>query len=158
MMLLLFLTAFLFIALRAFQQLNVQHDRFMWVPPTTLLMALCEVVTITSIVKMGTLWSAIPLAAGGTLGCWFAMWFHRKMRERPAKKLHQEAVNAAAARMAQSIDAELLARHVHDTDAKMMGPLRVVPDMVPPEGERARITADGRHLIVIKGKYYEVHP
>lgn len=30
--LVLFLTSLAFIALRALQQLNVQHDRYMWVP------------------------------------------------------------------------------------------------------------------------------
>lgn len=78
----LFFTALFFIALRAFQQLNVQHDRFLWVPPTTAMMALCEVVTVTSIIKIGELWAAAPLAAGGTLGCWFAMWLHKRMRNR----------------------------------------------------------------------------
>lgn len=78
----LFLTSLSFIALRAFQQLNVQHNRYTWVPPTTAMMALCEVTTITSIIKIGELWAALPMAAGGTLGCWFAMWLHKKMRNK----------------------------------------------------------------------------
>lgn len=78
--LILFLTSLAFIALRALQQLNVQHDRYMWVPPVTVLMAVCEVLSITTLVKHGELTAAIPLAAGGILGCWFAMWFHKRMR------------------------------------------------------------------------------
>lgn len=77
-----FVTAVAFIALRAFQQLNVQHDRYLWVPPTTCLMACCEVINITSIVKADSMWSVVPLAMGGTLGCWFAMWLHKKMRNK----------------------------------------------------------------------------
>jgi len=78
----LFFTSLLFIALRAFQQLNVQHDRYLWVPPTTLGMACCEVTTIGLVVKAATLWSALPMAAGGILGCWGAMYFHKRMRRK----------------------------------------------------------------------------
>ena len=78
--LVIFVTSIAFIALRAFQQLNVQHDRTWWVPPTTFGMAVCEVISITSIVKSGSMWAVLPLAAGGTLGCWFAMWLHKYLR------------------------------------------------------------------------------
>lgn len=77
----LFFTSLSFIALRAFQQLNVQHDRYLWVPPTTALMAVCEVASITTIIKQPTLLSAIPMAMGGVLGCWFSMWLHKRMRK-----------------------------------------------------------------------------
>lgn len=80
--LIVFITAVAFIALRAFQQLNVQHDRYLWVPPTTTAMAVCEVINITSIVKANSLAVVIPLALGGTLGCWFAMWLHRYLRSK----------------------------------------------------------------------------
>jgi hypothetical protein len=73
-------TALAYVAGRAFQQLNVQHDRFWWVPPTTAMMAVCEVVSVTSIVRANSLWVVLPLAAGSTLGCWFAMWLHKRMR------------------------------------------------------------------------------
>jgi uncharacterized membrane protein YfcA len=68
--------------MRAFQQLNVQHDRYLWVPPVTALMALSEVLTVTSIIKVSSLWAALPLTLGGVLGCWFSMWLHKRMRER----------------------------------------------------------------------------
>ena len=82
MYLTLFLTSLTFIALRAFQQLNVQHDRYLWVPPTTALMAVVEVLAITTIAKDGTLLAAVPMAAGGVIGCWFSMWLHKRMRNR----------------------------------------------------------------------------
>jgi len=81
-LILLFFTSLMFISLRAFQQLNVQHDRYMWVPPTTMMMAVCEVLSITTIFKNPTLWSAVPMALGGVLGCWFSMWFHKYMRSK----------------------------------------------------------------------------
>lgn len=80
--LLLFVTSMVYIAMRAFQQLNVQHDRYLWVPPVTALMAVCEVFTVTSIVKASSLFAAIPLTAGGVLGCWFSMWLHKYLREK----------------------------------------------------------------------------
>ena len=76
----LFFTSLTFIALRAFQQLNVQHDRYLWIPPTTACMSIMEVLTITTVVKSGTLYAAAPMALGGVLGCWFSMWLHRYMR------------------------------------------------------------------------------
>lgn len=78
---LLFLTSFAFVALRAFQQLNVQHDRYLWVPPTTALMAVCEVATITAVVRSNSMWAAVPMAIGGILGCWLSMRLHRRLRK-----------------------------------------------------------------------------
>lgn len=78
----LFLSSLVFIAMRAFQQLNVQHDRYLWVPPVTVAMAVCEVLTVTAIIKTSTLYAAIPLTFGGVFGCWFSMWLHKQMRER----------------------------------------------------------------------------
>ena len=75
-------TSLIFIALRAFQQLNVQHDRYLWVAPTSLCMAVVEVMTITNVVKSGSLLAAAPLGIGAVLGCWFSMWLHRRMRAR----------------------------------------------------------------------------
>lgn len=79
--LILFGTSLLYIALRAFQQLNVQHSRYLWVPPVTVLMALTEVLSITTIIKTGSLLAAIPMAVGGVLGCWFSMWLHKRLRD-----------------------------------------------------------------------------
>lgn len=80
--LLLFLASMVYIAMRAFQQLNVQHERYLWVPPVTALMAVCEVTTLTSVIKASSLFAAIPLACGGVLGCWFSMWLHKYLREK----------------------------------------------------------------------------
>ena len=87
MYVILFLTSLAFIALRAFQQLNVQHDRYLWVPPTTMLMAITEVLTITTVAEHGTLRAAIPMALGGILGCWFSMWLHRRIRRAQYKEV-----------------------------------------------------------------------
>lgn len=79
-MLLLFLTSFAFVSLKAFQQLNVQHDRRMWIVPTSMLMAVTEVTLIVGIVKSDSVYAAIPIGVGSSLGCLLAMEVHRRLR------------------------------------------------------------------------------
>lgn len=75
-----FLSSFCFVALKSFQQLNVQHDRKWLVIPTSFLMAFVEVSIVLSVVRSQSLWTAIPLGAGAGLGCLFAMELHRRLR------------------------------------------------------------------------------
>ena len=82
LMFLLLLNSFAYIALKAFQQLNVQHDRYLSVPPATMGMAFCEVLAVVKVSQHATFWAAVPIGLGGILGCWFAMWFHKFMRGR----------------------------------------------------------------------------
>lgn len=78
-MLTLFAASFLMIAAKAFQQLNVVHDRYCAVLPTSALLAAMEVFIIVGVVRTG--WIAIPsMALGGGLGCMFSMWLHKKIR------------------------------------------------------------------------------
>jgi hypothetical protein len=77
----LFITSLGFIALRAFQQLNVQHDRFAWVPVVSYAMAVCEVTLVTKIMASGSIAAAMPIGTGAFLGCWFSMWLHKRMRK-----------------------------------------------------------------------------
>lgn len=76
----LFITSLIFVGLRSFQQLNVAHDRFWWVPPTSACMAVVEVLTVTTIMKSGSLWAAIPMGIGAAIGCIISMLIHRRMR------------------------------------------------------------------------------
>lgn len=78
--LLLFVTSLIFIGLRSFQQLNVQYNRYWWVPPTTSAMAVVEITQLLTVVRQGSLWAAIPVASGGILGCWLSMYYHAKLR------------------------------------------------------------------------------
>lgn len=77
----LFMNSLAYIALKAFQQLNVQHDRYLWVPPVTMGMAFCEVFTVMKVAQHADYMAAIPIGLGGVLGCWAAMWLHRRMRK-----------------------------------------------------------------------------
>lgn len=72
--------SFIFVALKAFQQLNVMHDRTKWVVPTSMLMAFMEVSIIIGAIANG--WrAAVPMGIGGGLGCLAAMRLHKKMRK-----------------------------------------------------------------------------
>jgi hypothetical protein len=75
-----FLSSFCFVFLKSAQQLNVQHDRKLWVLPTSFLMAFVEVSIVLSVVREQSLWTAIPLGAGAGLGCLSAMFLHRRIR------------------------------------------------------------------------------
>lgn len=73
--------SFVFIALKAFQQLNVVHDQYLLVFPTSLLMAACEVFVIANIAMHGwsiPLWLAVGIGSGA--GACFSMWLHKRMR------------------------------------------------------------------------------
>lgn len=75
-----FLAAFIFVALKAFQQLNVATYQYRLVIPTSMLMALCEVYVIAQVAASGFGWIVLWIGAGSGLGCVFAMWLHKKVR------------------------------------------------------------------------------
>ena len=72
-----FIVSFIFIALKATQQMNVIHYHFKAVMPVSMGLAICEVSIITLVVR-DSLWLAIPLGIGGGLGCLIVMWLHKK--------------------------------------------------------------------------------
>lgn len=80
--LLVFAASFTFIALRAFQQLNVVHDRRAMVVPTSLAMAFCEVYLIGTIALVGMDWRLVAMMGlGGGSGSICSMYLHRRIRE-----------------------------------------------------------------------------
>ena len=75
------IAAFLNVALRAFQQLNVVYDRRKWVMPTSMLMALCEAIIILFFVHAGfNVWLIIATGLGSGSGCLISMIIHKKLR------------------------------------------------------------------------------
>lgn len=78
-----FLSSFTHVAVRAFQQLNVQHHRVAWVLPCSLLMGLTEVCGVVLIVRSESFLIFLPLGFGGAAGCWLAMFLHRRLRSVP---------------------------------------------------------------------------
>jgi hypothetical protein len=71
-----FAASFIFIFLKAFQQLNVVHRQYLLVIPTSMMMATCEVAVIALVARNGWGWIVIFTGLGGGLGCIAAMFFH----------------------------------------------------------------------------------
>ena len=71
-----FITSYINIALRAFQQKNVMNDKYMWVMPTSMSMAVCEVIIISQAASQGMGWIALPIGLGSGLGCLTSMKIH----------------------------------------------------------------------------------
>jgi len=79
--------SYIFIAAKAFQQLNVVHDYKLLVGPTTCMMAVCEVTLIGNIAIQATEGSWITIAStilAMTVGSWAgavtSMILHKRMR------------------------------------------------------------------------------
>ena len=72
-----FLSSYIFIALKAFQQRHVIHNDWWWVPPTSMAMAFVEFYVIASVAKNGySLTLVIAGGAGAGLGALTAMALH----------------------------------------------------------------------------------
>ncbi len=74
-----FFASFGFIALRAFQQRNVAFDNYLWILPTSMLMAAAEVYVVANVAQRGY---HLPLVAtiglGSGAGCLAAMFLHKR--------------------------------------------------------------------------------
>lgn len=74
--------SFLYVFLKAFQQLNVMHHKIPWVIPTSVGMAAFELVIVLSIVKSPSVWMILALGLGGGTGCITSMFLHKWLREK----------------------------------------------------------------------------
>lgn len=84
---LLFVCYFVFIGLRAFQQINVQNHQLMLVVPTSLLMAAMEVFVITTLAKQGYgLVLVLVYGVSAGLGSLTAMHIQKWYRARLERK------------------------------------------------------------------------
>lgn len=68
-----FAVSFIYVYLKAWQQINVMQKRYKAVPLVSFAMALCEVTTIGLVVHT-SFWLFIPIGIGGTIGCMLSMW------------------------------------------------------------------------------------
>lgn len=73
-----FASSFVFVFLKALQQLNVAHGNYPWVLPTSMCMAACEGYTVVALAKQGWGWIVLPIGIGAGLGAMLAMSFHKK--------------------------------------------------------------------------------
>lgn len=76
-----FIVSFVYIFLKALQQLQVVHHETAKVIPVSLCMALCEVTVVTLVIKT-SFFIFIPIGLGGGVGCIIAMNYHKKRREK----------------------------------------------------------------------------
>jgi hypothetical protein len=76
-----FAAAFAFIALKAFQQINVTRHHPVLVMPTSFAMAAVEIGLVVEYARSGFDWHTIAVVGlGSGLGCLFSMYLHRWMR------------------------------------------------------------------------------
>jgi hypothetical protein len=72
---------FVYVFLRAFQQLNVVNGHYWRVPMTSVAMGIGDVLLVVFIVKSDTLWIGVTNGIGGALGCMLAMYVSSKWRK-----------------------------------------------------------------------------
>lgn len=77
-----FLSSFMFVFLRSWQQLNVVHKKYVWVIPTSMLMATCEVFTVYQAAHNGWGIIVLPIGIGGGIGCMISMYIHGRLHKR----------------------------------------------------------------------------
>jgi hypothetical protein len=76
-MILLMLSTFVLVFLRAFQTQNVIHRHYYFAGATSFLMAGAEVAVVLGVVSTG--WAAVPwIGTGGALGVTASMFLHKK--------------------------------------------------------------------------------
>lgn len=68
----LFAVNFIAILTKSFQQKNVQHNKLVWIFPTSMIMAAMEVFIIGSVATLaiasGSLWAMLPMGLGASCG------------------------------------------------------------------------------------------
>ena len=76
----LFFVTLTYVFLRAFQQKNVQHSKYLWMIPVSYGMGFCDVYIISTIAKDGhVLWmTALFMGTGGALGAIGATYLHNR--------------------------------------------------------------------------------
>lgn len=72
------LIAFIYVFLKANQQLNVVHRNYAWIMPASLGMGLCEVAIVLLVVKADTIMLGLVNGACSGLGAMLAMKLHRR--------------------------------------------------------------------------------
>jgi hypothetical protein len=82
--LLAFAASFVFIFLKAFQQLNVVHRQYLLVIPTSMLMSVCEIGVVALVIKQGWGWIVLFTGLGGGVGCVLAMFIHSFTKRKTA--------------------------------------------------------------------------
>ena len=76
-----FIAAFILVATKSFQQLNVVNYKYLWVMPTSFVFAAGEIFIVLQIVRGS--WDIWPyMGAGAGLGAVTAMYLHKRLIKR----------------------------------------------------------------------------
>ena len=83
-----FLASFTYVALKAFQQLNVMHHRIGWIIPISYGMAICEfllvgfiaIASIHAVSDFEKIILVFQIGTGGAVGAIVSMILHKRMR------------------------------------------------------------------------------
>lgn len=78
---LVFITSFVFIFLKSWQQLNVAFYQLVWIVPTSFAMATAEVYTVFNMAHYGFGWVIVPIGIGSGLGSLTSTIIHKRMRK-----------------------------------------------------------------------------
>jgi hypothetical protein len=70
---------FVYVFLKAMQQLNVVHGRKFWIMPTSVLMGLCEVGIVLVVVRADTILLGLANGVAGGLAALTAMYLHTRI-------------------------------------------------------------------------------
>lgn len=77
--LLMFVAIFSYVTIRAFQQRNVAFDNYRWIVPTCYAMQALDIYVVSTVARNGlNLPLVICNGTAATLGCFAAMWFHKR--------------------------------------------------------------------------------
>ena len=74
------IATFLYVMLRALQQLNVVHGYYFRIIPVSLGMGVGDVLLVLLIIKTQTLWMGITNGLAGACGCWAAMYLTKRLK------------------------------------------------------------------------------
>jgi len=77
------LASFVYVFLRAFQQLNVMGGHYWRVMPTSIGMGVGDVVLVILIVKTDTLWIGVSNGIAAGAGCCCAMYLNHRIGRKP---------------------------------------------------------------------------
>ncbi len=78
-----FAVSFCYIFIKSFQQLNVVHRNYTWIPVASVLMGFCEAYIVVKQVENGVHWPVIlTLGLGAGLGACCSTWLHHRYLEK----------------------------------------------------------------------------
>ena len=74
-----FIAAFVFVFLKSWQQQNVVYQKYLWILPTSMAMALCEGYVVWQLASAFKPVLIFTIGLGSGLGCMAATYLHTKL-------------------------------------------------------------------------------